>query len=127
MVINRVSTETDYLNVGDEMRLEISASGTYKDIGWFLNGELFAVWLSSGEFSFLQCPDLKCKFEEYGKRLVIDSVTTLHHGIYDAKLFEDYQKCNNSDSSGCGGELVTFTRNVYGECSVYHDRPFLML
>lgn len=124
MVISKVSTDTENLIVGDTLTLEISASGTYEDIGWFLNGQLFAVWLSTDKPTFLQCPDMKCRFEEYGKRLVIDGVTAQHNGIYDAKLFEDFEMCNASTNTGCGGELETFTRNIYGEHLVYHTTLF---
>ena len=116
LVIGRVSPETDSLKVGDVMTIEVTASGSYRDIGWLLNGQLFAVWLHTAESSFLQCPDHKCRFENYGKRLVINGVTSAHHGIYDVKLFKKFAECNESNSDGCAGELVTFTRNVYGEC-----------
>ena len=116
MVINKVSAEMENLKVGDVMALEITASGSYRDIGWLLNGQLFAVWLHTAESSFLQCPDNKCRFEKYGKHLVINGVTAAHHGIYDVKLFKDFVDCNSSNiGSGCDGEVETFTRNIYGE------------
>lgn len=116
LVIDKASAETENLKVGDVLTLEVTASGSYRDIGWLLNGQLFAVWLHTAESSFLQCPDHKCRFENYGKRLVINGVTIAHHGIYDVKLFTKFADCNESSSDGCEGKLVTFTRNVYGEC-----------
>jgi hypothetical protein len=109
------SDASQQLSVGDSLDLSVEASGTYKDIGWLLNGVLFAVWFGeNNSVIFHQCPESNCIITNFGKTLTINPVGVEHSGFFQAKLFVNFEECMQSDGSQCLGELESFDVVVYG-------------